>query len=198
MRKRIGLYHSILKRKGIYTLAWKSVLRLIVIAAIIGVVLYVAQLYIVDFKEVVNEFLQKWNPPFVLSLFYLSETLLGLIPPDFFIVWSSTTSSPIIMLTVLALLSYLGGISAYFIGNRIAKFPRVNKWLKFKFSSHFATLHKYGGFLIVFSALFPLPFSTITMVAGILDYPFKKLSLLGLTRLLRFFIYAAVLYRVFD
>lgn len=197
MRKRIGLYHRVLKQRGVYTLAWKSVLRLLIVALIIGVLLYLAQTHIIDFKENVNDFLQKWDAPFVLSLFFISETLLGLIPPDFFIVWSDSTSHPLIFLSALAILSYLGGLSAYAIGRKIVSFPKVNNWIKLKFSSHFATLHKYGGFLIVFSALFPLPFSTITMVAGILDYPFKKLSLLGLTRLLRFFIYAAVLYRVF-
>lgn len=197
MRRRIGLYHSILKKRGIYTLAWKSVLRLLIIVIIIGVALYLAQSHIIGFKENVNVFLQKWNAYFVLSLFFVSEALLGLIPPDFFIVWSDSTSYPLIMLSALAILSYLGGLTAYVIGRKIASFPSVHNWIKLKFSSHFATLHKYGGFLIVFSALFPLPFSTITMVAGILDYPFKKLSLLGLTRLLRFFLYAAVLYRIF-
>lgn len=186
-----------MKRKGIYSLAGKSILRLLIIVIIIGIALYLAQTYIIDFKENVNIFLQKWDSPFVLSLFFISETLLGLIPPDFFIVWSNSTSHPLIMLSALGILSYLGGLTAYAIGNRIASFPRVNNWLKIKFSSHFATLHKYGAFLIVFSALFPLPFSTITMVAGMVDYPFKRLSILGLTRLVRFFLYALVLYRVF-
>lgn len=186
-----------MKQRGIYTLAWKSIFRLLVIAIIIGFALYMAQTHIIDFKGIVTTFLKKWNAPFVLSLFFVSESLLGLIPPDFFIVWSNSTSHPLIMLTALALLSYFGGLTAYFIGRKIASFPKVNNWLTLRYSSHFATLHKYGGFLIVFSALFPLPFSTITLVAGMLDYPFKKLSLLGLTRLLRFFIYASVLYRLF-
>ncbi len=197
MKRRINLYHNLLKRRGFYTLAWKSVLRLIIISIIVGVALYIAQTYIVDFKENVTIFLKKLDPPFVLILFFISETFLGLIPPDFFIVWSKASSHPLLMLTFIAILSYLGGIAAYLIGNRISNFPRVHRWLINKFSSHFATLHKYGGFLIVFSALFPLPFSTITLVAGILDYPLKRLSLLGLTRLLRFFIYAAVLYNIF-
>ncbi len=197
MRKRIWIFHRRLKRKGIYTLAWKSTLRLLVVVVIIGIAVYFAQAHINNFKEDVNFFLQKWNAPFVLSLFYISESLLGLIPPDFFIVWSSSTSHPLIFLTVLALLSYLGGITAYYIGRKISLFPRVHNWLKVKFSSHFATLHKYGGFLIVFAALFPLPFSTVTLVSGMIDYPFRKVYILGLARFLRFFLYALVLFHVF-
>ena len=76
------------------------------------------------------------------------------IPPDFFIVWSNTTAHPIIMLSLLAILSYIGGMIAYFIGKKVAANPKVHAWLMRKFSSHFATFHKYGGFLIIFSALF--------------------------------------------
>jgi membrane protein YqaA with SNARE-associated domain len=130
-------------------------------------------------------------------LFFISETILGLIPPDFFIVWANSSNHPIILTTILAGLSYIGGLTAYFIGFRLSKTPKINKWLLRKFSSHFATLHKYGGFLIVFSALLPLPFSTVTAVAGMVDYPFQKLALLGSTRILRFFGYGYILSLIF-
>ena len=197
MKEKIFLFHKKLLSRGIYSLAGKSILQLLLVAIIFGVLLYFAQTYINDFKGIINTFLQKWDWPFVLSLFFVSETLLGLVPPDFFIVWSNTTSHPMIMLSLLAILSYLGGMLAYFIGRRVASLPRINAWLMRKFSSHFATFHKYGGFLIVFSALFPLPFSTITMVTGMLDYPFKKVAILGTTRLIRYFGYALVLFNIF-
>ena len=172
-------------------------MRLLIIVSILAALLIFAQHHINDFNDLLKDFLQKWDAPFVLILFFISETLLGMIPPDFFIVWSDTTSNPLIMLTALAFLSYAGGLLAYVIGKRIASFPKIHNWLKIRFSSHFATLHKYGGFLIIFSALFPLPFSTITLVTGMIDYPFKKLAILGLTRLLRFFLYALVLFNIF-
>ena len=197
MRKRLFSYHRFLRRRGIYSLAGRSLLRLLVITSAIGVILFVAQSRINGFTDIINGFLEKWDAPFVLSLFFVSETLLGLIPPDFFIVWSNTSSMPFLMLSLLALLSYLGGLLAYYIGKSIGKYPKYRNWLVEKFSSHFATFHRYGGFLIVFSALFPLPFSTITLVSGMIDYPFNKLALLGTTRLLRFFLYALVLFKVF-
>ena len=197
MKRRLFHYHRFLRRRGIYALAGKSVLRLLVIASVIGVILFVAQSRINGFTDIINNFLEKWDAPFVLSLFFVSETLLGLIPPDFFIVWSNTSSMPFLMLILLAFLSYFGGLLAYYIGRSLGKYPKYRNWLVERFSSHFATFHRYGGFLIVFSALFPLPFSTITLVSGMIDYPFKKLALLGTTRLLRFFLYALVLFNVF-
>ncbi|RLD44932.1 MAG: short-chain dehydrogenase [Bacteroidetes bacterium] len=172
-------------------------LRLLVIASVVGVILFVAQSRINGFTDIINNFLEKWNAPFILSLFFVSETILGLIPPDFFIVWSNTSSMPFLMLSLLAFLSYFGGLLAYYIGRSLGKYPKYRNWLVDKFSSHFATFHRYGGFIIVFSALFPLPFSTITLVSGMIDYPFKKLALLGTTRLLRFFLYALVLFKIF-
>jgi len=197
MKKRLFSYHRVLRQRGIYTLAGKSMLRLLVIASVIGVILFVAQSRINGFTDIINNFLEKWNAPFILSLFFVSETILGLIPPDFFIVWSNTSSMPFLMLSLLAFLSYFGGLLAYYIGRSLGKYPKYRNWLVDKFSSHFATFHRYGGFIIVFSALFPLPFSTITLVSGMIDYPFKKLAILGTTRLLRFFLYALVLFKVF-
>jgi membrane protein YqaA with SNARE-associated domain len=195
--KRVIDFHSLLKTKGIYSLAGRSILQLLVVLIVIGVIIYFAQMHINDFKGVVNSFLQQFSPPIVLTVFFISETFFGMIPPDFFIVWSNSAKYPLLMLSNLALLSYIGGMMAYLIGRRIGSFPRINNWLRVKLSKHFATMHKYGGFLIVFSALFPLPFSTITMVTGMIKYPFTRLAVLGLTRLLRFVLYALVLFKIF-
>ena len=197
MIHRIQQLHFYLKRRGIYTLAGKSIYKLFILVILIGLVIYFAETYISDFNQVLNSFLIKWDWKFVSALFFVSETLLGLIPPDFFIVWANSTAHPYLMTTVLAFISYFGAMLAYYIGYRLSLVPEVNKWLLKKFSSHFATFHKYGGFLIVFSALFPLPFSTITMVTGMLHYPFKRTALLGLTRILRFFGYGYVLSLLF-
>lgn len=197
LRARFYFYHRLFKSRGIYSFAGRSFLRLLIIAAIITVLLVIAQSTINDFHGIIDTFLLKWDAPFVLSLFFVSESILGMIPPDFFIVWSNTTSHPMVMLTLLAFISYSGGLIAYFIGKRIASFPKFHTWLMRKFSSHLATLHKYGGFLIIFSALFPLPFSTITLITGMINYPFKRLAILGLTRLFRFYLYATVLFQIF-
>lgn len=197
MKDRFKLYHRFLKLRGIYSLAWKSTLRLIIIAVIIAVILILAQLFINNLYDRIDIFLKTWDIPTTLSVFFVSETLLGLIPPDFFIAWADSTSQPIIMLNILAALSYLGGVGSFFIGRWMRNFPKINHWIEKRFSEHFDKIKKYGAFLIVFSALFPLPFSTISMVAGMVNYPKKSFLLFGLTRFLRFYLYAIVLFKVF-
>jgi len=197
MKDRFRLYHRYLKFKGIYTLAWKSTLRFIVIAAIITVILILAQLFINNLYNKIDVFLKTWDIATTLVVFFLSETLLGLIPPDFFIVWANNTSHPFIMLNILAVISYVGGVGSFFIGRWVRHFPKINNWLEKRFSEHFDKIKKYGAFLIIFSALFPLPFSTVSMVAGMVNYPTKPFLLFGLSRLFRFYLYAFVLFQVF-
>lgn len=55
-------------------------------------------------------------------------------------------------------------------------------------------VYQLGGFVIVFSALLPLPYSAVCMAAGAVKYSFKRLLLLGLTRFLRFYGYAVLVY----
>lgn len=197
MKDRFKLFHRFLKFKGIYSLAWRSTLRLIVIAFIITILLILAQLFINNLYGQIDVFLKSWDIPTTLIIFLISETFLGLIPPDFFIAWADSTSNPLIMLNILAVLSYLGGVGSFFIGRWISHFPKVNHWVEKRFSKHFDKIKKYGAFLIVFSALFPLPFSTISMAAGMVNYPKKSFLLFGLTRILRFYLYAIVLFNVF-
>jgi membrane protein YqaA with SNARE-associated domain len=170
---------------------------LLLIVGIISLVLVLAQLLINDFEEVIISFLERQKPLLILSLFLTSETLFGLIPPDFFIVWANTFEHNMILLTVLAVLSYSGGIIAHSIGYNLRKIPKVYIFFERRFSGHYSEIEKFGSILIVISALFPLPYSTITMVAGAMKYPVKKLFLFGIARILRFYIYAIFLFKIF-
>jgi membrane protein YqaA with SNARE-associated domain len=196
MRKKLNIYHRFLKYKGIYGLAWRSLLKLLIIAVIITVILVLAQQFINDLHSKINVFLQQWNTSMTLIIFFISETILGLIPPDFFIAWAGKASHPLLLLSTLAVLSYAGGTLAFFIGRWIQHFPKIKTWLELKLNNHLGEIKRYGGFLIVFSALLPLPFSTISLLAGMVNYPKKNFLLLGLTRFLRFYLYALVLFHV--
>ena len=123
-------------------------------------------------------------------------SFLGLIPPDFFILWGKQFQNPYAMVGLLAALSYGGGVISYIIGVYIGKLPKVHNWLERKFLNHIDNLRKWGGVLIVFAALFPLPFSPVCAAAGMVRFPVKTFLLLGLFRFLRFFGYALVLFKV--
>lgn len=194
--KKVSKYHAYYKRTGVYTFLWKNSLKVLgVFALFIGAILFIKS-QIPDFDQKLEALLNEFNTPSVLTIFFLSESLLGLIPPDFFIVWAKKFSFPYGMVGLLAILSYLGGVTSYFIGKYIGGLPKVDAWIKKKFIKHFTLIKKWGGVLIVFAALFPLPFSAVCIVAGAVRFPLPAFFTLGLFRFIRFFGYALVLFKV--
>ncbi len=132
------------------------------------------------------------------SFFFVSETLLGLIPPEIFIAWTKKTTEPILNLTILTTLSYFGGLSSYFIGEKSLKIKAVKNYLEIKMEKHLKNSKKWGGILIIVGALLPLPFSISCMAAGMIKYPFKSVVLFGLFRFVRFALYGLAIFQVVD
>jgi len=190
----LSVYHNYYKRSGLYRFLGKTLIKLFLFLFSIVIALYFIEKYIIDFDAIFKYLFEEVSRTFVFLTFYISESLLGLIPPDLFIAWSKQCPNPYLGVAVLSILSYLGGITAYSIGKQIRKIPKINKYIHKKYDHHIQLINKYGGFVIVFSALFPLPFSTITMLAGILNYPYKKLVLLSLFRFIRIFGYAIFIF----
>lgn len=192
-RSRLNIYHHYYRRKGVYTFLWKNSLKITIgFAVLIGTFLIFKE-YVPNYNSKLETLLNSINTWWALSIFFISEIVLGLIPPDLFIIWSKKFQFPYGMVSVLAVLSYVGGVIAYFIGKYIGSQPKIEQWILSKFSKHFKLIQKWGGVLIVFAALFPLPFSSICLVAGAVRFPFKTFLLLGLFRFARFFGYALVL-----
>jgi hypothetical protein len=102
--------------------------------AIVGFVtiLLVLDYFFLDFDAMLDNLVTNYSPKVIFSFFLLSETILGLVPPEIFIAWASKSVSPWLFLFILATMSYLGGIIAYFIGNRLFLIPAVKTTLKIK------------------------------------------------------------------
>ncbi len=194
--KKIKLYNAYYKRSGLYNFFFKSFLKLILIlVSIIAVIIITNKIFIasgIDFKLVIENIISSLRAEIVLLIFLISESFLGWIPPDFFIVWAKSRPSeyPYLNVTFLATVSYFGGIIAYHIGEIIGRFPKVNNYIEKKYSKNFDMIKRWGGIVIVMAALFPLPYATISTTAGIVGYPYKQYILFGLTRYLRFYLYA--------
>jgi|SRR5690554_641980 len=192
--KKVNTYHHLYRRKGVYPFLVKNSLKLIIFLGLIIAALLIFQDKMPDLKYTFELFTSKFKPITILVFFLLSESiLLGLIPPDFFLVWAQQFPAPYAMIALLAVLSYGGGIISYFVGNYIGHLPKVDKWLQQRFFQHINKIKKWGGVLIVFAAIFPLPYSPICMVAGMVRFPFTVFIILGLFRFLRIFGYAFVL-----
>lgn len=155
-------------------------------------------LYIIDYFIDINEILETITrilPVYgVLGFFFVSETLLGLIPPEIFIAWSGKMQQPWFYLSTLAILSYAGGLLAYLMGCYITKIPYVQNYFEIKMKKQLKNSRKWGGFLIVVGALLPLPFSISCMAAGIIAFPFRSVLIYGSLRLLRFAIYGFIIF----
>jgi len=122
--------------------------------------------------------------------------MLGLIPPEIFIAWSKKLPQPILYLSILALLSYLGGVISYITGLSITRIPKVRYAIENRLAKHIKNTRKWGGFLIVVGALFPIPFSITSIAAGFIRYEFKNYLLFGLLRFARFYLYAIAIFKV--
>lgn len=190
--------HKYYKRTGFYIFIWESVKK--ALPVIIGFV--VALVLFNEFVYNINDGLQKMTETFsreaIFVVFFISETILGLIPPEIFIAWSKKTTVPLLNLSILATLSYSGGILAYFIGEAALRIDDIRYYLEFKMAKHLKNTKKWGGFLIIVGALLPLPFAITCLTAGMIRYPLKGVITFGLFRFLRFALYAWAIFSVVE
>ncbi len=197
-KRRIHLTHHYYSRKGLYTFLRKNIFKLILSILVFVGLVYLAKWLLPDLTTLGSEWIAQFSNLSIYIFFTISESfLLGLIPPDLFIMWTENEPHPYAAVLLLGTLSYIGGVISYGIGNKIGHFKKVEAFLQRKFANHITQINKWGAILIVLAALFPLPFSPVSMTAGLLRYPFKSFALVGLTRISRFLIYAFVLFRLF-
>lgn len=197
-KEKAKLVHKYYSRTGFYLFVWKNVKKALL--PILGVVLaiYLFNKYVYNINDGLHHFTETFSRLTVLSVFFISETVLGLIPPEIFIAWSKKTEAPILNLSILAILSYSGGLLSYFIGRTTLKIASVKQYLEVKMAESIKNTRKWGGILILVGALLPLPFSIACMAAGIIKYPFRSVVFLGLFRLARFAIYAWAIFKVVN
>jgi len=186
---RMKARHSRNKRKGVYDYMWKTGLKIILIYLAIMIPAILISNYFLDFNAVFDFITTRFKDWVVLLIFFVSEVILGMIPPDFFVIWSSKFTSPLLFLTILGVLSYAGGAVAYYIGVLLLKNKRIKEYSQRVLSKYINMVRKWGGAFIVISALFPFsPFSIVVIAVSLFKYPFRLYLLFGLARIARFLI----------
>ena len=190
--------HNYYHRTGFYMFIWESLKKafLPIVFAVIGLILF--NKYVYNINEGLYKMTETFSRFGILTTFFISETILGLIPPEIFIAWSKKTSEPLINLSILATLSYLGGITAYFIGRASLKINAITEYLEVKMAKNLKNTSKWGGILILVGALLPLPFAISCMTAGMIKYPLKGVLTFGLFRFVRFAIYAWAIFSMVN
>ena len=193
-KNRLQLLHQYYVYTGFYTFlkdALKKALPpiLLVVAAIVLI-----HFFVIDLNTALQYVIDNYSNMLVLTLFFVSESVLGIIPPELFIAWSDKTSNPILYLALIAILSYAGGAVSYFTGRAALKIPSVHNYLEVKMEKHLKNARKWGGFLILVGALLPLPFAVASLAAGMIRFEFKYWALFGLARFVRYAIYGAAIF----
>ena len=196
-KNRLQLLHQYYSYTGFYKFLGASLKKALPpILIFLGVILAI-NYFVININELLIYVTDNYADWVVFSVFFASESLLGLIPPEIFIAWSDKATNPILYLSILALLSYTGGVISYFLGKAITKIKSVHEYLEVKMAKHIKNTRKWGGFLIVVGALLPIPFSITSIAAGMIKYSFINYLLFGLLRFLRFYLYAIAIFSLF-
>ena len=197
-KERARLMHSYYSRTGFYIFIWESLKKAFIPIVSVVLGLFLINRYVYNINEGLESITETFSRLGIFSFFFTSETLLGLVPPEIFIAWTKKTTEPILNLSILATLSYIGGLLSYYIGKFALKIEAVKIYLEVKMAKHLRNSKKWGGFLILVGALLPVPFSISCMAAGMIKYPFKNVVLFGLFRFARFAVYAWAIFQVVD
>ena len=197
-KSRTKLLHQYYSYTGFYKFIGKSLRKAIIPIAIVVLGLILFNRFVYNINDGLQHMTETFSTVGVLTVFFISETLLGLIPPEIFIAWSKKTDDPVVTLAILATLSYIGGLITFFIGKASLRIESFKNYLETKLIKHLKNTSKWGGFLIVVGALLPIPFSITCLTAGMIKYPFKGVALFGLFRFARFAIYALAIFQMVD
>ena len=185
--EKLKSFHLRNRKKGVYGYMWWTGLKIILIYAAVMVPVVLIGKYLIDVNSIFSFFTDHIPDAFVFILFLLSESTLGMIPPDLFVIWSAKFSSPFLLLTIFGILSYLGGILAFYIGRLLSGQKKIKDYSERVLHKYIKTARKWGGAFIIIAALFPFsPFSLVVIAVSLLKYPLKLYLIFGISRIIRF------------
>ena len=195
-KSRLQLVHQYYSYTGFYKFLGDALKKAIPPVLVLVAIILAIHFFVIDISDILTYVVENFSYGLVLLFFFVSESILGIVPPELFIAWSGKTDSPILYLSLIALMSYAGGIVSYFTGRAALKMERVHEYLEVKMAKHIKNAQKWGGFLIVVGALLPVPFAISSLAAGIIRYKFSYYLLFGLLRFVRFAVYGAAIFSV--
>ena len=181
---------SIINKKS--TFLFRNLLKgLIWLAVIIAAFLFIKNKvdinYLAWLKPLYN------NIPVIFIIYLTSELIIGIIPPEVFMIWAlrnGSVSEYIILILLLALISYVAGLINYFFG-RYLHTTLLYRFIRRKFLGKMERmLNIYGLYIIIVAALTPLPFAGVSMLVGSVKYPLKKYIIYSLSRFARYAVYS--------
>ena len=122
----------------------KSVLIIVVVYAVIVLLAVLAGKYLVDFNQLFEGIIHRLSDHMVVTLFFLSESFLGMIPVDLFVIWTQKFDHPLPWLALLGGLSYTGGVISYGIGKWISRRKRIREFTEKRLERYTNFVRKWG------------------------------------------------------
>ncbi|SHJ25757.1 YqaA family protein [Flavobacterium haoranii] len=193
-KSKLRLLHQYYKYTGFYRFIWENTKK-----ALLPILLFIAVLLFINYRVMsINDMLlyitNNLSDTLIFTVFLISESFLGLLPPDIFIAWTKNSESPLLYLTFLAFLSFSGGVFSYYFGRTLLLIPKINNYLEGRMTKHIQNMQKWGGLLIAVGALLPLPFAMACLAAGMIRFSERYFFLFASLRFLRFVIYGYAIY----
>ena len=145
-----------------------------------------------DLSSLKNQISIDFPSFFVFTLFFMSEVILGIIPPELFMIWaisSKPLGSYLFYVVTFSFLSYIAGFTAFLFGKYLH-----NTWLyefmkKNIIGKYERKISAFGWLVIVVAAITPLPFSATCAVVGAVGFDRRKYLFYSSARFLRYAIY---------
>jgi membrane protein YqaA with SNARE-associated domain len=140
------------------------------------------------------------NYMLMLVIFLVSEIVVGIIPPELFMIWS--IDDPGYAYTIIVIIMALFSILAGWINFRVGKVISTKEFFlnlfqkRFKLKKYQKRYEQYGGGLIIVAALTPLPFALISLLTGTLAYPQRKYLIFASFRIIRFVVYGILIWNL--
>lgn len=191
-----NIYYRYYKSTGFYSFILGNILKIFVVISLVVTLVLILNIFFINISEIPQWIISNFSTKIVLFFFLTTETFFGFVPPDFFILWVGDLPNSYLMVGVLGVISYIGGLNAYMLGKLVKLIPTVQQRMEKFYAKHITGIKKWGGVFILISALFPLPYATICSVAGLMKFPFQRLLIFGIARIFRFYLYAVVIFGV--
>ena len=145
-----------------------------------------------DLASLKNQIAFDFPSFFVFLLFFTSEVVLGVIPPELFMIWAITSKpieSYLFYVIMFSILSYTAGFAAFLFGKYLH-----NTWLydfmkRNIIGKYERKITAFGWLVIVVAAITPIPFSATCAVVGAVGFDRKKYLFYALARFIRYAIY---------
>lgn len=159
---------------------------------VIAIIFYKITFSYLDLSSLKDQILFDFPTTFVLILFFMSEVVLGIIPPELFMIWAITSrplGSYLFYVLAFSIISYTAGFVAYLFGKYLHKSIVYEFMRKNIIGKYEKKINSYGWLVIVVAAITPLPFSATCAVIGAIGFERNKYLFYSLARFVRYAIY---------